>query len=62
MNQKNYKTLIPALVGYALLSYEAITGHAITQALQSQIVNGAVLAVGLGFTLWGVWKSHKKAV
>ena len=58
----NYKTLVPALVGYGVLSYEAITGHQVAAALQSQIASGLVTAFGLGLTVWGIWKSHKKVV
>lgn len=60
MNQVNYKTLIPSIVGAGVLVYEASTGHQVSASIQSQMVTDLVTAASIVVTLWGIWKNHKK--
>jgi hypothetical protein len=60
MNQANLKTLVPAVVSAGVLAYEALSGHQVLPAIQNTITNDILTVAGLGFTLWGIWKNHKK--
>lgn len=60
MNQTNYKTIVPSIVGAGVLVYESITGHQITSGLQNQVLNTVLTVVGLGFTIFGIIKNHNK--
>jgi hypothetical protein len=56
----NYKSLVPAVVAAGVLLYEAVTGHHVSTSIQNTITNDVIAALGFGFTVWGIWKNHKK--
>lgn len=58
----NYKTFIPAVIGLAVLVYEAETGHKVDEDAKTQLINGSISFVGWAVTLWGIYKNHKKEV
>lgn len=60
MNQLNYKTLIPSVVGAGVLVYEAYTGHVVDKNLEAQIINGALTVAGFAVTVFGIIHSHVK--
>ena len=62
LNQAELKTLIPSVVMSGVLLYEAITGNAVSEHLQNELVNGILIGAGYMVTLWGIWKNHQKIV
>jgi uncharacterized membrane protein YjjB (DUF3815 family) len=60
VNQLNYKTLIPSVVGAGVLVYEAYTGHVLDKNLEVQITNGALAVAGFVVTVFGIIHSHVK--
>jgi hypothetical protein len=61
LNQAELKTLVPSLVMSGVLLYEAITGNAVSEHMQGELVNGILIGAGYMVTLWGIWKNHQKA-
>jgi hypothetical protein len=61
LNQSELKTLVPSLVMSGVLLYEAITGNAVSDHVQGELVNGILIGAGYMVTLWGIWKNHQKA-
>ena len=60
MKNVNFKTLVPALVAAGVIVYEAVTGHQVAESLKNEIINGALNAIVIIGTVWGVIKSHTK--
>jgi hypothetical protein len=58
LNQSELKTLVPSLVMSGVLLYEAITGNAVSDHVQGELVNGILIGAGYMVTLWGIWKNH----
>ena len=61
LNQSELKTLVPSLVMSGVLLYEAITGNAVSEHVQGELVNGILIGAGYMVTLWGIWRNHQKA-
>lgn len=61
MDNLNYKTFIPAIVGVGALMYEAYTGHELDKSVIPNIANGLITAIGVILTIVGVVKNHEKA-
>jgi hypothetical protein len=61
ISQTELKTLVPSLVMSGVLLYEAITGNAVSEHMQGELVNGILIGAGYMVTLWGIWKNHQKA-
>jgi hypothetical protein len=60
ISQTELKTLVPSLVMSGVLLYEAITGNAVSEHMQGELVNGILIGAGYMVTLWGIWKNHQK--
>ena len=60
ITQTELKTLVPSLVMSGVLLYEAITGNAVSEHVQGELVNGILIGAGYMVTLWGIWRNHQK--
>jgi hypothetical protein len=61
ISQAELKTLVPSVVMSGVLLYEAISGNAVSEHLQNELVNGILIGAGYMVTLWGIWQNHRKA-
>jgi hypothetical protein len=60
ISQAELKTLVPSIVMSGVLLYEAISGNAVSEHLQNELVNGILIGAGYMVTLWGIWQNHQK--
>lgn len=58
---KDYKTAILPIVTVGCLAVGSLTGHPVSQNLQTEIVEIASVVVAGGISIWGIIKNHKKA-
>lgn len=58
--QANYKSLVPAIVGVGIMTYEVLSGHQISAHNQSVITNDVVAGVGFVLTVVGIAINHFK--
>jgi hypothetical protein len=54
------KTAILPIISVIALGVGAVTGHQIDAKLQDEIATYAATIIGVGVSIWGVIKNHKK--
>jgi hypothetical protein len=60
MKNINKSAILP-IVSVIALGVGAVTGHQISANLQDEIATWAASIIGVGISVWGVIKNHKKA-
>lgn len=54
------KTVIGPIVSILCLGVGAVTGHPIGTNLEEEIITWTVAVGGIAYSVWGVFKNHKK--
>lgn len=54
------KSMILPLISVICLAYGTLSGHQISNEIQGQIAEAIVVVVGLSYSIYGIFKNHKK--